>query len=119
MDALLTDGAEYTARTHTAFTPPDVDLRALRRAIPNEAFHRSTRRALAGIAPVFAATVLLGVFGWHIDTFVAWLALSRMWGNVLRWALWAVYWNAQGIAWAGLWSVGMSLHVHPICPNAD
>ncbi|KAL1948476.1 hypothetical protein VTO73DRAFT_12551 [Trametes versicolor] len=106
MDALLTDGAEYTARTHTAFTPPDVDLRALRRAIPNEAFHRSTRRALAGIAPVFAATVLLGVFGWYIDTFVAWLALSRMWGNALRWALWAVYWNAQGIAWAGLWAVG-------------
>ncbi|KAI0356910.1 delta-12 fatty acid desaturase protein [Trametes cingulata] len=104
--AFLADGPEYVARTQTAFVPPDIELRALRRAIPNAAFHRSTRRALAGIAPVVLATVGLGVFGWHVDALAARLPVPGGWREVARWAMWLVYWNAQGIAWAGLWSVG-------------
>ncbi|KAI0372500.1 fatty acid conjugase [Pilatotrama ljubarskyi] len=105
---LLADGEEYIARTQTAFVPPDIELRDLRRAIPNEAFHRSTRRALVGIAPVVLTTVLFTFFGWHIDWVVARLpaAVPHAWREVIRWALWLVYWNGQGIAWAGLWSVG-------------
>ncbi|KAI0634236.1 delta-12 fatty acid desaturase protein [Trametes polyzona] len=108
MTALLgADGKEYLARTQTAFTPPDIALRDLRRAIPNEAFHRSTRRALVGIAPVVLSALGLAVFGWNVERLVAWTALGPGVGrSVLKWTLWGVYWNAQGIAWAGLWSVG-------------
>ncbi|EIW53388.1 fatty acid conjugase [Trametes versicolor FP-101664 SS1] len=106
MDVMLADGAEYTARMHTAFTPPDIDLLVLRRAIPNEAFRRSTSRALVGIAPVFLASGLFILLGWNIDTQVSRLALPGIWRDLLKWLLWLVYWNGQGIAWAGLWSVG-------------
>lgn len=100
----------HRARARTAFMPPDVGLRALRRAIPNdsEAFHRSMQHALAGIVPVIAATVLLGMFGWRIDGLAVWAALyvHRQGTDVLRWALRGVYWNAEGLVWAGLWAVG-------------
>ncbi|KAI0827412.1 delta-12 fatty acid desaturase protein [Trametes gibbosa] len=106
MVAFLADGKEYIARTQTAFSPPDIDIRDLRREIPNEAFHRSTRRGLIGIVPVVFLTALCSAFGCYIDTLVIWSALVGPWRQVLKWSLWVLYWNVQGIAWAGLWSVG-------------
>ncbi|KAI0634228.1 delta-12 fatty acid desaturase protein [Trametes polyzona] len=106
MAALLADGEEYVARTQSAFSPPDIAFQDLRRAVPSEAFRRSTRRALVGLAPVFLTTVFFSVLGWNVDPLVSRVPISQPWQSVLRWTLWTVYWNGQAIAWAGLWTVG-------------
>lgn len=103
---LTTDGPEYVARTQTAFTPPDVDLQALRKAVPNDAFRRSTWRALVHLAPILTTTALFFVLGWHIDGVVAALDLPTNLKWVLKWTLWTVYWNVQAIAWAGFFTIG-------------
>lgn len=103
---LTTDGPEYVARTQHPFVPPDVDLHALRKAVPNDAFRRSTWRALVHLAPILATTALLFVLGWHIDGAVAALALPANLKWVMKWTLWTVYWNVQAIAWAGFFTIG-------------
>ncbi|EKM52311.1 uncharacterized protein PHACADRAFT_211585 [Phanerochaete carnosa HHB-10118-sp] len=104
--SLLSDGPEYTARQHAAFTPPDVQLSDLRRAIPKDAFRRSTLKALWGMGPVFLLTVVMSYAGLYIDWFVACLGWSAIPTRLLKWTLWTLYWNIQGVAWAGLWSIG-------------
>lgn len=104
--SLLSDGPEYIARQQTAFTPPDVQLSDLRRAIPKDAFRRSTLRAMQGIAPAVLLSLVVSYFGWNIDFWVPRLGWSPVPARLLKWTLWVIYWNFQGIAWTGLWSIG-------------
>lgn len=104
---MFSDGPEYVARTQAPFVPGDIDLQRIRDAIPKHAFERSTPKALAGIAPVVAASIILFAAAFHIarlpfDAVLPSPALAA----AARTAVWVGYWVVQGICWAGLWTVG-------------
>lgn len=107
---LCSDGPEYVKRTQSDFRPPDCDVQALRDAVPKAAFERNTMKALIGIAPVVIASVTLFVGGLFIDTAYDGLSARQplIFAKTARWSLWAAYWIAESIAWAGLWTIGMA-----------
>lgn len=109
------DGPEYIKRTKTPFTIPDIDMAALRKAIPNEAFTRSTSRALTGILPIFIASFVFWAFAWNIDSLVHnFLAPDSVLGQYIKGALWLFYWITQGIVWSGFFSIGQLLSTYTI-----
>ncbi|KAI0318807.1 delta-12 fatty acid desaturase protein [Amylostereum chailletii] len=107
---IFSDGHEYITRTQMPFVPPDIDMQALREAIPKHAFHRSTKRALIGISPIVTSSALLFACAFYIDDAQPSLGPISLtaFALVAQRLLWFAYWIAQGIALAGLWTIGVS-----------
>jgi len=103
---ILADGPEYLSRTRELFTPPNVDMNALRAAIPKSLLERRTSKGLIYTLRVFLISVALYVFGGNIDELVG-LVSGGLWTkSIVYWTLWCTYWWWQGLAWTGMWVLG-------------
>lgn len=106
---IFLDGPEYVERTQTEFHPPDIDMQALKDAIPKIAFQRSTPKSLLYTSPIFTVSAVLFFLSRFIDSAYLSDGLDRYPPFILlliRWTFWLSYWALQGIAWAGLWTIG-------------
>ncbi|KAF5391131.1 hypothetical protein D9757_003022 [Collybiopsis confluens] len=93
---LLKDSPEFTRRKSTPFHPPKViTWTELHSTLPKHLFKKSTVRGLGYVARDVSLAVMLYKFAWHIDS----LPLNR----ILRWVLWIVYFNLQGIVLTSWW----------------
>ncbi|KAF8131462.1 delta-12 fatty acid desaturase protein [Boletus edulis] len=102
----LADGPEYLSRIGQPFTPPDVDINALRAAIPKQLFERSTSRALLYTLRVLLIPVSLYVFATNIDKLTSLVPGGPLIKSIVYWTLWCTYWWWQGLAWSGVWVLG-------------
>lgn len=103
---VLADGPEYLSRIGEPFTPPDVDMNALRAAIPKHLFERRTCQALLYTFRVFLIPMALCVFGANIDKLTNLVPGGPWTKSVVYWTLWCTYWWWQGLAWSGIWVLG-------------
>ncbi|KAJ8454294.1 hypothetical protein ONZ45_g19361 [Pleurotus djamor] len=110
---IFQDGPEYEARKRkSAFEPPNIALKDVHNAIPQELFEKST---LAGLYYVTRHLLIMLVFyllATKIDAILLMVspdrttysgALINIW---LRTMLWLFYAGWQGLAFAGLWCLG-------------
>ncbi|KAG6380566.1 hypothetical protein JVT61DRAFT_4929 [Boletus reticuloceps] len=102
----LADGPEYLSRVGESFTPPDVDMNALRAVIPKHLFERRTSQSLLYTLRLVFIAMGLYVFGTSIDKLTS-LVPGGPWTKfVVDWTLWCTYWGWHGPAWSGLWALG-------------
>ncbi|KAI9458739.1 delta-12 fatty acid desaturase protein [Boletus coccyginus] len=102
----LADGPEYLSRVGEPFMPPDVDMDALRAAIPKCLFERRTNKGLLYALRVFLIPMALYIFGANIDKLTS-LVSGGLWTkSIVYWTLWCTYWWWQGLAWSGVWVLG-------------
>lgn len=111
---IFQDGPEYEARKRKGtFTPPNLTIKDLYDAVPRYLFERSTMKSLFYISRHLAITYAFYYLATQIEKMVHLIAggdslchmLSR---PLLRTILWFLYWGWQGIAFAGIWCLGMS-----------
>ena len=109
LSSWFADSPEYTARTRKDYVPPTVDLNALRAALPNELWERSTVKGLLvtlRVALICATSSALGYCLEQRSSFLFCLTTGRVLGLFAVSVAWIVYWWWQGLVWAGLWSLG-------------
>lgn len=109
---ILQDGPEYEARKKkSTFAPPDLSLKDVHDAVPRHLFNRSTTKSLFYIFRHLAVTFIFHLLATQIDTMVdIWiLAIGvPVLRPVFRATLWVLFWGWQGMAFAGIWCLGMS-----------
>ncbi|KAI0311933.1 fatty acid desaturase-domain-containing protein [Amylostereum chailletii] len=93
------------------FTPLAWSMGEIRATIPSHLFVRHTRRALSYLGRDLAIILVF----WWLATWIDSLEMERLSTSysisssglsILRYALWAVYWWFQGLAFTGLWVIG-------------
>ncbi|KAK7685070.1 hypothetical protein QCA50_011907 [Cerrena zonata] len=102
---LQLDGPEYIARTQQDFVLPDLDVNLLRAAVPKEAFEKSTFKALRAIIHIPVLSVLLVILIHRFDHKFGHNAFDTS-STIIAWSGWVLYWIAQSILWAGVWTIG-------------
>jgi len=107
------DGPEYEARQKkSTFTPPNLTLKDVHDAVPRHLFVKSTFKSLFYVMRHLVITLLLYLFATRIDVFVNLIANGEDIGTVfmrrlVRATLWILYFGWQGIAFAGIWCLGV------------
>lgn len=108
------DGPEYDVRRRRTFVPPNISIKDIRAAVPKHLFQRSTSRSLLYLFRHLAFTYAFYYIAAHIDTIAHWLvsgsgdSVSQIGYCLMRGSLWILYWGWQGVAFAGIWCLGMS-----------
>lgn len=102
----LADGPEYLSRIGEPFTPPYVDMSALRAAIPKRLFEKRTSQALLYVLRVLLIPMALYVFGANINNLTSLVPGGPCTKYIVYWILWCTYWWWQGLAWSGIWVLG-------------
>jgi len=122
---IFRDGPEYEARkaklrakSGLASTPPeDLSLRDVREAVSPRLFERSTARSLVYIIRHLLITWIFYWAATQIEGVAEWATLrSTNDGGARRVTigqaavkaiLWVLYWGWQGVAFAGIWCLGL------------
>jgi hypothetical protein len=110
---LFQDGPEYEARRKRAsFKPPTLALKDIHEAVPKHLYKKSTLNGVYYVARHLALIYAFYEFATRIEAFVYLTGHSYGFGPVcqafMRTTLWLAYWVWQGMAFAGLWCLGMS-----------
>ena len=112
---IFQDGPEYEARIKRGtFTPPNLSLKQLHDAVPRHLHEKSTLKSVAYILRHIA--FIWGFY--YLATFINVFTSSPCGGDaftitalllkyLVRPSLWILYWGWQGIAFAGIWCLGM------------
>ena len=107
------DGPEYDARRRRNFVPPNISIKDIRAAVPKHLFQRSTLKSLLYLFRHLAFTYAFYYIAAHIDTIAQRLvpgnsdSMSQISYGLTRGSLWILYWGWQGVAFAGIWCLGM------------
>jgi len=111
---LFQDGPEYEARKNQlAFTPPSLSLKDVHDAVPKHLFHKDTSKSLYYVFRHLFVTYAFYYLAIRIEDLV--VMANRFFGmgpflqTSMRVVLWILYGAWQGISFAGLWSLGMSV----------
>lgn len=117
---LVRDAPEYEARKkRTQFVPPTISIKDVHAAVPRHLFEKSTAKSLFYVGRHVGLSVLFYVFATRIDrlafTVNTALGLGEAARGALCWALWALYWFWQSVAFAGMWTLGV--YAQPLRPH--
>lgn len=112
---VFSDSPEYVERTKKPFVPPDLDYAALRKALPDDVWKRSTLKSLIVFGRLIVISSLLHWFGlWLVRGAVLPAgfpyAAHPITPTAVKIAGWAFYLWWQPIAWSGFWALGMLLY---------
>ncbi|GAA6003524.1 hypothetical protein JCM10207_000374 [Rhodosporidiobolus poonsookiae] len=94
---------------YPAFEVPQFTIKEILGAIPSHCFERSALRSSTYVVADFAMIAALGYAASFIDpafSFEGGSVLSGWEGFAAKWALWSVYWVAQGFVATGVWVIG-------------
>lgn len=116
----LRDAPEYEERKkRTQFVPPTISIKDVHAAVPRHLFEKSTAKSLFYVGRHVGLSVLFYVFATRIDQLAfnvnTALGLSEAARAAVNWALWALYWFWQSVAFAGMWTLGTC--VHSLCAH--
>ena len=108
---MLSDSPEYRERLKRPFVPPKLDYVALRKALPDDVWKRSTFKSLLAVGRLIVISSLLHALGlWLVrgaqvphDLPYASEAMARTAMKVVGWVFF-LWW--QPITWAGFWALG-------------
>ncbi|KAI0088627.1 delta-12 fatty acid desaturase protein [Irpex rosettiformis] len=108
---VFSDSPEYVERTKKPFVPPELDYVALRKALPEDIWRRSTTKSLIVFGRLIVISSLLHWFGlWLVRGAVLPAgfpyATHPFTPTAVKIAGWAFYLWWQPIAWAGFWALG-------------
>jgi omega-6 fatty acid desaturase (delta-12 desaturase) len=97
---IFQDGPEFEARRNRkVFTPPNISLKLVREAVPQHLFLKSTPKSVFYISRHLLVTLAFFLFANWLDQSI---------GNLLfKIPLWILYSGWQGMAFAGIWCLGM------------
>ncbi|KAI0768314.1 fatty acid desaturase-domain-containing protein [Trametes elegans] len=108
---LVYDAPEYQERKNRSrFVPPSISIKDVHAAVPRRLFEKSTARSVFYVGRHLAFSVLFYVFATRTERIVADVCAPLHCGpssrSVFSWALWALYWFWQSVAFAGMWTLG-------------
>jgi len=106
---IFKDSEEYELRKKTPFKPSSVTLPEIRAVIPKHLYEKSTAKGLFYFARDVISAVIVYKLGTMITPFVQAVesfGVSSTAVTAVRWSLWALYFHAQGVVFAGLWCLG-------------
>ncbi|PFH53489.1 hypothetical protein AMATHDRAFT_54590 [Amanita thiersii Skay4041] len=116
---IFQDGPEYEARRKkTTFDPPNVTIKEVHDAVPNQLFERSTGKSLYYIARHIAVTYGLYYCGQQLDALSFGKVGAPLLHRFIRLLLWLFYWGWQGMSFAGIWALGHEAGHDALSPSA-
>ncbi|EIW53692.1 uncharacterized protein TRAVEDRAFT_52811 [Trametes versicolor FP-101664 SS1] len=119
----MRDAPEYEERKkRTQFVPPTISIKDVHAAVPRHLFEKSTAKSLFYVGRHVGLSVLFYVFATRIDQLSFNVSAVLGQGEAARaaasWALWAVYWFWQSVAFAGMWTLGHECGHDALSPHA-
>ncbi|CDO76127.1 hypothetical protein BN946_scf184876.g20 [Trametes cinnabarina] len=108
---LARDAPEYEERKkRVQFVPPNISIKDVHAAVPRHLFEKSTTKSLVYVGRHVALSVLFYLFATRIESVVRSTSVAYHLGafgrSTLTWALWALYWFWQSVAFTGMWTLG-------------
>lgn len=107
MFTLFEDGPEYRQRQATPFRPTKLTLEQVRAVIPQEAFQKSTSKAMHYVIRDIICAVLVYKLSFYIDPLSKQVATKYGFPPILAsafsWCLWAIWGYCQGITLTSWW----------------
>ncbi|KAM0753794.1 delta-12-fatty acid desaturase [Meredithblackwellia eburnea MCA 4105] len=91
-----------------SFTPPDFTVKDLLSAIPKHCYERSAFKSFQYVLVDFAMVFALWAAAANIDqnfNLSNGKILDGYQGETAKWALWSIYWFAQGLVMTGIWVI--------------
>ncbi|KAL1748785.1 fatty acid desaturase-domain-containing protein [Schizophyllum fasciatum] len=108
--SLWEDGPEYKERLGKAFTPPKATLKEIHDAVPKDLLRRNSWKGAFYVLRDISLSVLLLSIASHIaplaDSDFGGHIVSPLMKQLMKAALWSLYWWFQGLTWAGIFCLG-------------
>ncbi|KAJ3925446.1 MAG: delta-12 fatty acid desaturase [Lentinula lateritia] len=105
--SLFYDAPEYIDRKNTPFRPSKVTWNQLHSALPRHIFKKSALKGLSYVVRDVTLAILLYRLAWSLDTIATTLVgswnASQTHLRMLKWMLWIIYFNVQGILLTSWW----------------